>query len=207
MTIFIRQYHMRFVKAIFFVALLLAWCSWMLSGCAKEYSYEGGLLPDTSSIIADTNHISNFNLPACNFCKVDTFGTAVDTWTLDVNTTKTCGRFTRTVLAPDKDAFTFFGPSACSIDSGLILNSFWSPLVFNQDYTNISTQRSAFYYYDNIGNKYVLQEKLGTPFTIVIEKFTYLTGIATGYCFGDVITSTGETVPVKKIRFTIRIPK
>ncbi len=201
------QNLMQFLKAIFFVVLPLTLYSWMLSGCAKEYSFEGGINPDTTQVIADTNGTVNFTLPSCSSCKVDTFGSAVDTWTLDVHTTKACGTFTRTVLAPDKDAFTFFGPSACSIDSGLIINSFWSPLVFNKDYNNISTQRSAFYYYDNIGNTFVLQEKIGTPFTVVIESFTYQTGIAKGHCFGDVITHTGKTVSVKKIRFTIRIPK
>ena len=196
------------LPAFFFVLCISTLSWWGMAGCSKEYSYEGGPLPDTSNngLKPDTTQKDSFQFVPCNICVADSFGKAVDTWRIQLPQSKACGNFTRTVITPTRDAFTFFGPSACSADSGIILNSFWSPLVFDRDLKNVSTQRTAFYYYDRIGNTYVLERKTGQVMTIVIEEYSHSTGIAKGYSFGEAQTANGKLVRVSDIRFVIKIP-
>lgn len=174
--------------------------------CAKEYSYEGGIVPDSVRVVNDTfSTINRWNIPKCYACNPQ-FGADTNTWSLWVNNSQACGSFTRTVINRERDAFTFFGPSACSIDSGVILNSFWSPVVFDRDLQNISTQRTAFYYYDNTTNQYVLEAKREKPFTIIIENYHHQSGIATGYCTGYAINRQSDTIGIQLLRFKIKIP-
>ncbi|MCA0383854.1 MAG: hypothetical protein LCH58_16970 [Bacteroidetes bacterium] len=196
------------LSSFLFIAAILSLSWWSIAGCTKEYSYEGGSLPDSSNFVPapDTTRQDSLQFLPCALCVADSFGKAVDTWRIQLPKSKACGNFTRTVITPTRDAFTFFGPSACSIDSGLILNSFWSPLVFDRDLKNVSTQRTAFYYYDRIGNTFVLERKTGQVMTIVIEEYSHSTGIAKGYAFGEAQTADGKLVRVSDIRFVIKIP-
>lgn len=196
------------LSSFFLIAILLTLSWWSSTGCSKEYSYEGGAISDSSNFapLPDTTRRDSLQFLPCNLCVADSFGKTVDTWRIQLPHSKACGNFTRTVITPTRDAFTFFGPSACSADSGIILNSFWSPLVFDRDLKNVSTQRTAFYYYDRIGNTYVLERKTGQVMTIVIEEYSHSTGIAKGYSFGEAQTANGKLVRVSDIRFVIKIP-
>jgi len=180
-----------------------------MTGCAKEYSYEGGLpRRDTTTISADTNRIGPFALPYCYQCNAN-FGLADNTWSLQFYNSTCCGSFTRAVITPERDAFTFFGPSACSTDSGLIFNTFFSPIVFDRDLQNISTNRLAFYYYDNkaaANDPYILQGRRDNPMTVVIDRYVHQTGMAVGRFYGYAYSKTGDTVYVKNGRFSIKIP-
>lgn len=198
-----RRHH--FIPA-FLSAYLL--CLFLGTGCAKEYSYEGSTR-DTLPKLTDTNQLSNFALPLCYKCTTS-FGTVADTWSLEFNKTTCCGNFTRTVITPTRDGFTFFGPSACSADSGLILNTFFTPIVFDKDLQNVSTTRTAFYYYDNktaVNAPYILQAKREFPFTVIIDTYNYQSGLAKGRFFGYAFSNTNDTVYVKNGRFSITIPR
>ncbi|TAD85681.1 MAG: hypothetical protein EAY75_10820 [Bacteroidetes bacterium] len=201
---------MRHVSKIGFWALTtlgLYATSWM--GCAKEYSYEGGATRrDTALIRPDSVVRPPFTLPYCYQCNAS-FGVASNTWSLQFYSTTCCGSFTRAVITPERDAFTFFGPSACSADSGLILNTFFSPIVFNRDLENISTNRLAFYYYNNLSattDPYILQGRRSLPMTVIIDRYVHQTGVAVGRFYGYAYSQAGDTVYVKNGRFNIKIP-
>lgn len=196
------------ISAFLFILFVFTISWWSISGCSKEYSYEGGPLPDSNNtgLKPDTTKKDSFQFVPCTLCMADSFGKAVDTWRIQLPQSKACGNFTRTVITPTRDAFTFFGPSSCSADSGIILNSFWSPLVFDRDLKNVSTQRTAFYYYDKVGNTFMLERKTGQVMTIVIEEYSYSTGIAKGFCFGQAQTADGKLIELSDIRFVIKIP-
>ena len=48
-----------------------------------------------------------------------------------------------------KTDFTFFGPSACSVDTGIVV-SVYLPVALDRDQFNLTTQQTAFYYYDHM---------------------------------------------------------
>ena len=75
--------------------------------------------------------------------------------------------------------FTFFGPTACSIDTGMVL-SFYLLVPFDQDRFDVLTSNTAFYYYDHHAPKDIFISLPPTPFWVNIECHIYSTGIAIG---------------------------
>src|SRR5215203_428684 len=120
--------------------------------CVKEYSYEGSpvdTIPAHDSIPDDTT-VNKFVFPYCSGCdgKDDyIFGT----WNFKYDTSFFCGNITRAIIEPEhRMAFTFFGPSACSTDTGLIMTVYLdAPL--NADASNILVHHVIFQYYNNNG--------------------------------------------------------
>ena len=73
--------------------------------------------------------------------------------------------------------FTFFGPSACSIDTGMVL-SFYLLVPFDQDRFDVLTSNTSFHYYDHHAPKDIFIRHPPTPFWVNIESYIYSTGIA-----------------------------
>jgi hypothetical protein len=96
--------------------------------------------------------------------------------------------------------FTFFGPSACSVDTGIVV-SVYLPVPLDQDRYGLSTDETAFYYYDHNSPNDILDSRHTATFTVVVQSFIYNTGIATGTFNGSVYTVNGDIVQITDGQF------
>ncbi len=108
------------------------------------------------------------------------------------------------LAANSKTDITFFGPSACSVDTGLVMSVFL-PVALDRDRSNITASRAAFYYYDNNSTNDIFDSQPEKPFTVTIESFKISTGIATGTFSGTVFNSNGDTAIVRDGRYKVTI--
>ncbi|QEC69949.1 hypothetical protein FRZ67_22595 [Panacibacter ginsenosidivorans] len=176
-----------------------------LSGCAKEYSYEGGPVQDTTndSIPSDTIPKQVITFPVCSQCKYWD-NTLPSTWSFNYDTSLLCGNMTNGIIAPDRSGFTFFGPSACSPDTGIVITAYLSSALLTSDRSNITTNQVIFEYYDNVTLTDIFATgKLGT-FSLTIDTYEYSTGMAKGRFSGYVPTKTGDTVLIKNGKFQVK---
>lgn len=173
----------------------------LLSSCAKEYSIEGLGVPanDTLLIPAVIKDI-----PSCKLCN-DTYGTLLATWSLQTNNTVLCGIIDTAIVSPARTAFTFYGPSSCSRDSGMVISVFLPNDTLNKDRQNIILDRNAFYYYDRITPSDILVTRQNTPFTVIIKNYDHQTKIATGSFEGNVFKPTGGGTRVSLGKFQVKL--
>src|SRR3954468_14607384 len=103
------------------IVLLVLLCN---VGCLKEdYSYEGGTPPPVDS--TDTTQNTPLPLPfSCSLCNPNDLVKSMH-WQFMTGPSAMCGPVTNALLSRDKKALTFFGPSACTIDTGLIMTAFF----------------------------------------------------------------------------------
>jgi hypothetical protein len=107
-------------------------------------------------------------------------------------------------IDPSKKAFTFFGPSACSIDTGLVM-TVYLPVPLTADRFNITTNDVAFYYYDHFGPRDMFISFHTAPFYLTVESFTLATGIATGTFGGIVYRVNNDTAFIREGHFKIKL--
>ena len=177
------------------------------SGCIKEYSFEGAppytVPPDT--LKTDTSDTAIYQpviiFPQCVFCNASD---VIDTgqWSFKTAGSYLCGSFTNSGFfsGNSKTAFTFFGPSACSIDTGIVVSVYLS-VPLDQDRYNLSTNQTAFYYYDHNSPTDILASHTPSLFSVTVQSFIYATSIATGTFSGTVFTATGDSVYISTGRF------
>ena len=168
------------------------------SGCIKEYSYER---PAIDSLPEDTtaNPVIFPHCPACN--GQDDF--LLSTWNFKYDTSFICGNITRAINSPDHSAFTFFGPSACSLDTGLIMTVYLNaPLI--ADTAGVAAQYVVFEYYNNKGTQDIFVSFKLVPFSLTIDTYTQATGIAKGRFSGYVDTDRHTTALIKDGKFEIQ---
>ena len=115
-----------------------------------------------------------------------------------------CGGVVNAIITPDRKAFTFFGPSTCSSDSGLIMTVYSLNTSLDKDKTDITTERVLFEYYDNIAPSDMFLSKPIPGFTFTIEKYDHQSAIATGRFSGTVYTKKDEPVYIKDGKFKIK---
>src|SRR3954466_10613886 len=142
-----------YVLLLFTGLLFLSIQQW---GCSKEFSYEGS---DTTVIIdtatTDTTS-SNDSIPIpqpiiyCPLCH-EGDNMTVGSWNFKNNQSYFCGTTTDAGFISNT-TFTFFGPSSCSIDSGIVITAYL-PIPFDEDKFNITTNTVAFYYYNHKGTE------------------------------------------------------
>ena len=192
----------RYYFLVFFLCLQTA----LLTGCKKEYSCEG-CIPTTQLII---QHDSVFvppviitSFPACSLCKA-TDDIVLGKWNFKTGNTFLCGSVDAAGIDYAKIAFTFFGPSACSIDTGLVM-TIYLPLALDGDRFNITTTKAAFFYYDNHAPKDIFISQPATLFSVTLESFIYATGIATGTFKGTVFKANGDTAVIKDGKFKVKV--
>jgi hypothetical protein len=174
-------------------------------GCLKEeYSYEGGAVPpvdstDTTSI-TDTTETTNTVLK-CTLCQPATTVPSMHWLFMYNGVSALCGRVTKAVLSPEKNAMTFFGPSACSIDTGLIMTVFFDTLL-NQDRENVRAARAVLQYYIKNSADDVFHS-LQPDVTLIVDRFVQETKTATGHFNGSAFTPSGTRVSVESGIFNI----
>lgn len=99
---------------------------------------------------------------------------------------------------------TFFGPSACSIDTDLVISAYF-PVTLDADRFNITATITAFYYYDHNAPEDIMDSRPGEAFSVTIGSFIYATGIATGTFSGTVFKANGDSVFVHDGKYKVYI--
>ena len=168
--------------------------------CKKEYSCEGC----ATVVIADTTATNNTAMPyVCPSC-IDADDFVENKWSLYNGTKFYCGVIDTAIAAPARNGFTFFGPSACSIDSGLVMTINTEPAFLNQDIHNSSTTKVGMYYYDKVAQSYPFMTQTAFQFSVTIESYIYQTRMMTGTFSGFVVKPNGGQTNVQG-KFKVKI--
>lgn len=169
--------------------------------CEKEYSYEGGNIPPArDSVIINTvpqPYVCSSCAGADNYIE--------GKWSFYNNHTFYCGIIDTAIAAPDRNGFTFFGPSSCSIDSGLVVTISVEPNFLKKDFFNLTATRVGLYYYDNIGPTYPFITQSGFTFSLVIDSYIHQTKIMTGSFSGTVFTPNGDATTLSG-KYKVKLP-
>jgi hypothetical protein len=191
----------------FLVILLLPILITQNTGCVKEYSFEGApqdTIP-VDTIRTDTIPVDTLDtvvispaiiFPQCSSC-TDTSQVSLGHWSFKIGNTRLCGSFTNSGFFSglSKTSFTFFGPSACSDDTGIVV-SVYLPVPLDRDRYGLTTDTTAFYYYDHTSPNDILASRHTAVFTVTVRSFINATGIATGTFSGSVYTADGDIVQI-----------
>lgn len=176
------------------IILLLA-----LIACKKEYSYEGGSVPPFPDSIINTTPKA-WICPSCT--GADNY--IESKWSFYNDTAFYCGVIDTAIATPDRNGFTFFGPYACSIDSGVVLTINIQPVILNKDVYNSTTNKVGLYYYDNIGQTHPFVSQPGFPFSLTIDSYIHQTRMMTGRFGGTVFKPNGQPTTING-KFKMRI--
>ncbi|HJW18445.1 MAG TPA: hypothetical protein VJ499_15055 [Flavisolibacter sp.] len=170
-----------------------------ITGCQKDYSFEGSPTP-----IPDTLPVTSIDFPSCTSCKNDD-SLALWSWKFKLDNAFLCGHSDTAIINIERSSFTFFGPSSCSIDSGLVITVYLNPWVLDSDRSNINAGMVAFYYYDHVGNSYILMSQPNTAFTLTIEDYNNQTGITIGKFSGYAYLANGNIATITEGRFKVKL--
>ena len=160
--------------------LIMYFADTSFSGCAKDYSYEGGPAVDTLTdtlFVHDSTVVSDTRFPYCEGCHF-TNDTISLFWKFTFDTSLLCGNISNAVITPGREGFTFFGPSSCSVDTGLVMTVFLDTAnALNKDQYNITTNNVSLQYYDNTTQSDIfISTRPSILFTI--DSYNHSTGMA-----------------------------
>jgi hypothetical protein len=170
------------------------------TSCEKEYSYEGGPTP----IVLNPPGSSTPAAWSCPACKDKDVYEELK-WSFFNNTSFYCGIIDTAIATPERNGFTFFGPSSCSADSGMVITVYLQPVVLNRDLYNITTAKVGFYYYDNAGQTHPFITRTDFPFSLTIESYIHQAKLMTGRFGGTVFRPNGEATILSSGKFKVRI--
>ncbi len=190
---------MRFGKLFTLLLLFSIPAVLLQTGCAKEYSFEGRPV-DSLDTVQIINPPATTAYSTCNPCNNNTLGDS--SWRLTFDGKIYCGKAEKTIMNPARTGFTFFGPSACSADSGFVATVYIENNVLDADRSNIRA-RLACYYYDKLGPSYLFMSDPGITLMMTITQYDFRTGKASGTFSGFVDTDNGRQ-EVKDGSFRIR---
>ena len=191
--------HFSFVPLFLVLQLIL----FHTSSCKKDYSFEGG---DSLTRVMDTLPPIIYDFSPCILCNINE-PLLEGKWNFKTGNSYLCGNLTDGIITSDKNAFTFFGPSACSIDSGLVITAYLDAVKLQTDMFNLTTNKVAFYYYDHNATNYIFISQRTTSFSLTIDSFIYQTGIATGSFSGSVFKVNGDNAFIKEGKFKVKLRK
>ncbi len=169
------------------------------SGCMKEYSFEGR---NSTVLTNDTSVKSRITFPFCLGCRsMNDF--ISPGWNFKYDTSLLCGAVTGAVITPERNGFTFFGPSACSKDTGLVMTVFLNSDALDRDRSNITTNQVIFQYYDNSTFSDIFNSnRLSVSFTI--DTYQHSTRVAKGRFSGIVKTKDSTMAKIMDGKFSIK---
>lgn len=184
---------------LYSLLMLLLW-----QGCAKEYSYEGG----TVNIRTDTTTggggggTGNTD-PVCAAC-VNVTEPLTGEWSFRSGSWKLCGTADSAIALGNRTAFTFYGPSACSADTGMAITIYLNDTL-NRDRTNLLNNRGAFYCYDRVTPSYIFMSPTNGFFSVNITSYVHSTREVTGTFYGNVIRANGNGAGIESGKFKVKI--
>lgn len=184
-------------SALIFSLLLL-----LVMGCAKEYSYEGGEINvrvDTvrGPVVINTD-------PVCPAC-VNNTTTQLSEWSFKSGNWKLCGKADTAIINLERTAFTFFGPSACSADTGMVITVYLGTDSLNRDRNSLTINRTGFYCYDRVTPSYIFMSQANSIFSVTIDSYEHATKIATGTFHGNVVRSNGGGTNIESGKFKVKL--
>lgn len=170
----------------------------ILYGCIKEYSYEGGL---GGSVITDTLQPPVTPPPSpefaiCQACNgQDRF--EENRWSFKAGNSFVCGIIDTGIINSERNAFTFFGPSACTMDTSMAVSVYLETDHLNRNHQGLVVRRIAFYF-----NKFGLSDHLlinrpGTPFSVTINSYDHGTKMTIGTFQGNAFRPDGSALAVE----------
>lgn len=143
------------------VSLLTAVLLLLHAGCKKELSYE----QRASGAVDVVPPPAPAAKASCSLCNAA--GLPDSSWRFTIDSTIYYGRVEKTVVLLGRRSFTFFGPSACSADSGFVATIYLNDDTLNRDKTNLLARMTC-YYYDKVTPSYMFMSGMGEflPFVI-----------------------------------------
>lgn len=151
-------------------------------------------MPDTLAAVPPKY---SFHVPACLSCGIPD---QQKVWSFEIGASKLCGVVTDAVTTPDNTAFTFFGPSACSRDTGIIIEAFFG-IPFNRDLYKIRSVHASIQYYDNVTLSNVFTSWYVSGFAITVDTFSFSARQVSGRFQGLVTTPKGDTAYITAGKF------
>jgi hypothetical protein len=177
-------------------------------GCSKEYSYEGGVptpaIAPTIPAKPDSTKKPSIEFPICKYCQ-DKPDLPISTWSFKIDKNLFCGNVTRAVITRERNAFTFFGPSSCSGDTGLIMTVYLMPDVLKSDKQNVTGKQVSFEYYDRNNSTKIFKSWIPQAFSFVVEQYNHQASTATGRFSGNAYTEKGDTLVISNGRFHVNL--
>ena len=170
--------------------------------CAKEYSFEGAGM----GIIRDTIPPPPPPLPEFSFCQacLTNNGTALSDWTFKTGISVLCGKADTAIALGNRTAFTYFGPSSCSADTGIVMTIYLEGDTLNKDRMNLQA-KGAFYYYDRITPSYIFISQSNNFISVTINRYIHQTRIAECSFQGAVLRTNGAGVSITSGKFTVKL--
>ncbi|HMU47754.1 MAG TPA: hypothetical protein PKC72_15390 [Chitinophagaceae bacterium] len=160
----------------------------LINSCKQEYSFEGGPPPPPQdTVILPPPPPPSKVCPAC----IGQEDFIENKWSFRDDTLLCCGIIDTAIVAPARQGFTFYGPSACSNDTGMVITVPLEGQILNQNLSNITLTHTAFYYYDNVGQAYIYMSHQANPFTVHINSYDHATKLVTGTFEGYVYNARG----------------
>lgn len=197
-------------KKIYTISLLFVLLLIGIASCKKEYSYEGGItvvLPADSLVdsipVKDTlSHILPEFSP-CTYC-INNNTLKESTWSFKIDTTILCGIIDTAIVLGDRGIFTFFGPTNCVKDSGIIFTIYLNPYQLNRDTTNYAVPKVSFYYYHTLA-PFIFINKPSESFYFVITSYINATHIALGTFSGVAYRPDGRAIIISDGKFNVKL--
>ena len=198
-------YKKLYNSLLLFVLLLIS-----LISCEKEYSYEGGdstILPvdslvDSIPVTDSLNHVLP-EFSSCVYCNNNN-PLKESTWSFRIDTTVLCGSVDTAIVLGNRAAFTFFGPTSCVKDSGIIFTIYLNPYQLTRDTTNYAVPKVSFYYYHTLA-PFILMNQASEPFHFVISSYVHATRIAIGTFSGVAHRADGRVAVISDGKFNIKL--
>ncbi|MBL7749188.1 MAG: hypothetical protein JNM19_17245 [Chitinophagaceae bacterium] len=170
-------------------------------GCDKEYSFEGGAMPPPRDTISVPPPPA---VPVCQACS-SIQGSTLPEWKFKSGNWTICGKADTAIALGNRTTFTFFGPSACSVDTGMVITVYLNGDTLNRDRQNLQARTAAFYCYDRVTPSYIFMSQGSNSFSVTIDRYTHSTGIATGTFRGAVSRANGASASIDSGRFTVKL--
>lgn len=180
------------------VGLCVLLCA-TLTSCQREYSYEA------SPAVAepkDTTPAKPF-VPSCRYCNTAT-PLPDSSWQFNAEGAVLCGRAEKAIITLERKSFTFFGPSACSDDSGFVATVYLNEAL-DADKSSVAAGYCSVYYYDRVKPSHVFVSQPGVGITFIIDRYRHGTGEAEGRFSGQGFTESGEGKRLDGGRFRLRL--
>ncbi|MCX6316423.1 MAG: hypothetical protein NTW29_03985 [Bacteroidetes bacterium] len=171
--------------------------------CDKEYSFEGGGNPPPRDTITPPPPPPP-PFPVCPAC-TNVTEPALDEWSFKSGGWKLCGTADSAIALGNRTAFTFFGPSACSVDTGMAITIYLNTDTLNRDLHNLTNNRAAFYCYERVTPSYIFMSQSSSNFSATITMYDHASHTISGTFSGNVMRTNGSGAGVESGKFKVKL--